>query len=75
MSKWHPEYIFEAIISAPSVFLDSLVQGFHKFIVEEREIALNGEFTEEEIEPELDYIRGAGRTANDAVLHEMNELL
>lgn len=71
--KW--DYLFEAFVALPSILLDTVVEGLHKIVTEERAIAVYGEFDEEEIDAELSMIRGEGRSAQDAALQELNEQL
>lgn len=48
----HPEYLFEAFCATPSIILDTIVQGAHKIIVEEKDLITNGEFDPEVLEIE-----------------------
>lgn len=49
MSNYHPENILEAFCAAPADLLDIIVDGMHKFISDEKELILHGEYDEDEL--------------------------
>lgn len=44
--KW--QNVFEAIISAPSILLEAFVEDWQRFFKEEKELAMHGEFDEDD---------------------------
>jgi len=44
------EHILEAFVAFPSLLLETIVEGIHKIIVEEKQLILEGEYDQDIIE-------------------------